>query len=122
MATSRRPRSTIDSVILYNEKDEADNWIPRKYMKNSWVLMHPSSKGTFRQKKKTKLSFRSFWKARILDFRASPGGQCISEVLVQHVYMHSELSIQSVNPNDHKKCNCKYLNFCILSFILSSHI
>lgn len=109
IAMARRPRSTIDSVILYNEKDEADNWKPTKYTKNSWVLLHPSSKGNFRQKKRAKMTYKSYWKAKILEFKTTPGGQSILEVLVQHVYMHSEIKVHDINPHDHQKCNCKYI-------------
>lgn len=108
MAPSRRPRSTIDSVVLFNEKDDEGSWVPRKYTRNAWVLMHPSSKGTFRKSKKTKFSFRSYWKAKIIDFKTSAGGKSISEILVQHVYMHSEINVQGINSQDHKKCNCEY--------------
>lgn len=108
MAPSRKPCSSIDSVLLFNETDDNGLWVPRKYSKNSWVLMHPSSRGAFRKRKRSKLSFRSYWKARILDFRTSSGGKSISEILVQHVYMHSEINVQGFNRQDHKKNNCEY--------------
>ncbi|KAJ7525296.1 hypothetical protein O6H91_17G044500 [Diphasiastrum complanatum] len=47
MAPSRKPCFSIDSVLLFNETDDNGLWVPRKYSKNSWVLMHPSSRGAF---------------------------------------------------------------------------
>lgn len=119
MATRRRPRSLMNSAIFYNEKKDDGTWISREYHKASWVLMHPSTRGAFRQKKNAKYTYRSYWKGRIIDFKVSPGGQTISEVLVQHVYMHSELNVDAVNPCDFRKCNCKYGNILIhyLSFL-----
>lgn len=123
MAMRRRPRSLICSAIFYNEREDDGTWIAREYHKASWVLMHPSARGAFRQKKKAKYTYRSYWKGRIIDFKVSPGGQTISEVLIQHVYMHSELNVEAVNPHDFRKCNCKYLNFLdCLSFLKRNRI
>lgn len=105
-ACNRRPRSAINSVTVCNERDSEGLWIPCTYRKFQWVVMHPSSKGAFRKRKKSNMDYRNFWKGRILEFKVSKGGQSISEVLIQHVYMHNEVMVEDVNPVDRLKCNC----------------
>ena len=51
-----------------------------------------------RRRKQTtsKNLFRAAWKGRVKDFKIQVGKTTIKEVLVQHVYMHNELVVDSV--------------------------
>ena len=41
----RRPISTIQSVILHNDKDLEGNWIPMRVDIDSWVMLQASIQG-----------------------------------------------------------------------------
>ena len=78
----KRARSSISSVVLYNIKDENEEWIPQVYRKYSWVTMQPGSRGQYRVKGKASEDLAKHWKGRILDFKMALGGKTIKEVLI----------------------------------------
>lgn len=85
---SRRPSSQIEAIIVANTLDEQSQWIPLTISKGSWVLLQT------RKRKKTSFNeFLDHWKARVKDFSLMGTQKTIKEVLVQHVYMHKELSL-----------------------------
>lgn len=84
----RRPSSQIDSITVTNVLDEDNKWTPLTITKGSWILLQ-----TRKRKAKHANEFLDQWKARVKDFSLSGTQKTIREVLVQHVYMHKELSL-----------------------------
>ena len=74
---------------MANTLDEENKWTPLTLTKGSWILLQT------RKRKKPQFAneFLDHWKARVKDFRLLGTQKTIREVLVQHVYMHRELSL-----------------------------
>ena len=83
----KRERSSISFVVMYNIKDENEEWISQVYRKYSWVIMQPGNHGQYRVKGKAYEDLAKHWKGRILDFKVALGGKIVKEVLIQHVFM-----------------------------------
>jgi hypothetical protein len=103
----KRPRSSIDSVILYTTQDDSGNYIPTRYLVNSWVELNPGTRG--KHAKDAAKRGQGTYKAQILQFRLSPGSTTVKKVLVQHAYMFRQLQLQPRADFLGGACNCKYL-------------
>jgi hypothetical protein len=103
----KRPRSSIDSVILYTTQDDSGNYIPTRYLVNSWVELNPGTRG--KHAKDAAKRGQGTYKAQILQFRLSPGSTTVKKVLVQHAYMFRQLQLQLATDFLGGACNCKYL-------------
>lgn len=112
----KRARSSISSVVLYNIKDENEEWIPQVYRKYSWVTMQPGNRGQYRVKGKASEDLAKHWKGRILDFKMAPGGKTVKEVLIQHVFMQKEINVGPLEGlprhRPHCKCLCSVFQCC----------
>lgn len=107
----KRARSSISSVVLYNIKDENEEWIPQVYRKYSWVTMQPGSRGQYRVKGKASEDLAKHWKGRILDFKMALGGKTVKEVLIQHVFMQKEINVGPLEGLPRHRPHCKCLCF-----------
>ena len=67
----KRPRSSIDSVILYTSQDDDRNYIPTRYSVNSWVELNPGTRG--KHAKDAAKHQNGAFKAQILQFQLNPG-------------------------------------------------
>ena len=105
----KRARSSISSVVLYNTKDENEDWIPQVYRKYSWVTMQPGSRGQYRVKGKASEDLTKHWKGRILDFKMALGGKTVKEVLIQHVFMQKEINMGPDVGLPRYRPHCKYM-------------
>lgn len=65
-------------------------------------------------------AYRASWKGRILDFRTIDGKKTIKEVLVQHVWSHTDIVKHGgdVSSIKNPRCNCKYFA-CVPNALLS---
>jgi hypothetical protein len=65
-----RPRSHIQSVVLYNRPNSVGDWIPTKIEVNSWVALQPGKKGGHAQdaKKHGLNTVAGAYKAKVLKF------------------------------------------------------
>ena len=87
---SKRPFSNIQSIALYNRStDDTNNLLQHNIQKGSWILMQERR----RKKLQAQNKFLRGWKGIVKDFRYGTNKRVIKEVLVQHVFMHKELSI-----------------------------
>ena len=100
----RRPPSSIEAITVSNTLDEDNNWTKLTISKGSWILL---------QTRKRKILFPNVfldhWKARVKDFWLQGTQKTIREVLVQHVYMHKELSFGTWPeglPQRRPNCKC----------------
>jgi len=94
-----KPRCTVDSVFTYNTEDEKGNYIPTKISIGSWITLQLGKRGSHAEdasKNGGNLDFSAMHKAKVLKFGVSKGSKDVSEVLVQHAYMHCELKVGSV--------------------------
>ena len=82
-------------------------WTEIHITKGSWVLMQPPRR---RKHNTSKNLFRSAWKGRVKDFKIEVGKTTIKEVLIQHVYMHNELVLDSESSLPTHIPNCKSPN------------
>ena len=106
---SKRPRTSIEAIVTYNTTDQNGQWIPITIHKGTWILMQQNK----RIKSSTKNSFLTGWKGIVKDFSFGDNKKSIKEVLVQHVYMHNDLHIDSessVLPLHRPNCKTLYLN------------
>jgi hypothetical protein len=62
----KRPQSSIDSVILYTTQDDSGNYIPTRYLVNSWVELNPGTRG--KHAKDAAKHGQGTYKAQILQF------------------------------------------------------
>lgn len=84
----RRPSAEMESITVSNTLDEDNKWTPLTITKGSWILLQ-----TRKRKPQHSNEFLDHWKARVKDFSLQGTQKTIREVLVQHVYMHKELSL-----------------------------
>lgn len=93
-----RPRSYIQSVVLYNERDKDGDYIPLKIELNSWVALHSDELGG--------TSINGAYKARVCEFEVKGG--VVTQIRVQHAYMRRELRMHPVrHVTQSSACNCK---------------
>ena len=112
---SKRPYSSIDSMCIYNRVDEEERWIPNIIKIGSWITMQ--------QNKRRKLNVQSIhsittWKGKVKEFKIEKGKKM---VLVQHIFMHKELHIQTSialpqHRPDSKFCCIRISIFFLLMF------
>lgn len=98
-----RPRSYVQSVILYPLQNRDGDYIPTKVEVNSWVGLEPEKKGGHAREAKKHGNYL----ARVLKFKVGPDGSTISAIQVQHAYSRQQLKL---NPRDvpaDGACNCK---------------
>ena len=84
-----RPRSSVQSVILFNLTNNDGTWIPTKVEVYSWVTLTAGRNGGYAKDSKKhggNSSMDGSYKARVLKFKFSPGLNTVSQVLVQHAY------------------------------------
>jgi len=109
-----RPRSSLQSVLLYNSIDSDGSWIPTKVEINSWVtLVAGRNSGHTKDSKKysSSSSMDGSYKAKVVNFKLSDKSNTVSEVLVQHAYMWRQLDLNlAVLMEILVACSCKYLN------------
>lgn len=93
-----RPWSYIQSVVLYNERDEDGDYIPLKIELNSWVALHSDEPGG--------TSINGAYRGRVCKFEVKDG--VMTQIRVQHAYMLRELRMHPVQPvTQSNACNCK---------------
>ena len=109
-----RPRSSLQSVLLYNSTDSDGSWIPTKVEINSWVTLLVGRNGRHAKDSKKhggSSSMDGSYKAKVVKFRLSDRSDTVSEVLVQHAYMWRQLDLNPTVPMEVPiACNCRYLN------------
>jgi hypothetical protein len=107
-----RPRSEIQSVILYTLKDEEGNWIPQRFDVNSWVSLQPGKNGGHAKDaiKHGGASVLGAYKAMILKFQLEGGSKTASMIQVQHAYMQRQIQLPPNSPALNAACNCKILH------------
>ena len=101
----QRPSSSIEAITISNTLDEDNKWTTLTLKKGSWILLQ-----TQKRKRASPNEFLDNWKARVKDFRLLGTQKVVREVLVQHVYMHKELSFATW-PEELPLCrpNCEYI-------------
>ena len=100
---SRKPPSSIESMLIHNRVDEMERWIPLVIRKGSWITMQQN------KRRKTNPSISHFinaWKGKVKQFKLENGKKM---VLVQHVFMHREIQLQSGTSLPRHRPNCKFL-------------
>lgn len=105
-----RPRSSIQAVILNNSVDDEGQYIPLRVEKNSWVnLMPGKTRGHAKDAAKHGgAGIAGSYKAKVIDFRLSPGMKSIAAVRVQHAYMRRQLDLDPAVPVLNAACNCRF--------------
>ena len=106
-----RPRSSVQSVLLFNLTNNDGSWIPTKVEVDSWVTLTAGRNGGHAKDSKKhggNGSMDGSYKARVLKFKFSPGLNTVSQVLVQHAYMWRQLDLDPTIPMTiPAACNCK---------------
>lgn len=106
-----RPRSSVQSVLLFNSTNSDGSWIPTKVEVYSWVTVTAGRNGGHAKDSERhggNSSMDRSYKARVLNFRFSPGLNTVSQVLVQHAYMWRQLDLNpTVLVTIPAACNCK---------------
>ena len=109
-----RPRTSVQSVLLYNSTNSDGSWVPTKVEINSWVTLIAGRNGGHAKDSKKhggSSSMDGSYKARVVKFRLSVGSNTVSKVLVQHAYMWRQLDLDPAIPMTiSAACNCRYLN------------
>ena len=109
-----KPRSSLQSVLLYNSTDNDRSWIPTKVEINSWVTFSAGRNGGHAKDSKKhggSSSMDGSYKAKVVKFKLSERSDTVSEVLVQHAYMWRQLDLNPAVPMEIPAvCNCRYLN------------
>jgi len=111
-----RPRSSVDAIFTFNVKDEFGALIPTRISIGSWGTLEPGRRGGHARdavEHGGPQSFEGAFKAKVLKFQMRRGSSTISEVLVQHSYMHQQVHVDVENLQG--KCNCK--NLLLLFFM-----
>ena len=115
MATQDRPRrppALIESITIANILDEENQWMPLTIVKGSWILLQST-----KRKRRSSNEFLASWKGRVKDFKLKENNKVVKEVLVQHVYMHKELTLTEWPQNlPIHRPNCKFLQFLVYYF------
>lgn len=120
MSSRRKNISNILAMEVFNRKDSSGNWICDKYYKLDWILMRPSTRGSFKVKRKDVADPSKHWKGRILEFRkVFNGSGTVTEVLIQHVYTHKQIRVHDENYIAKYKQNSKFLNLIMVYFFAS---
>jgi len=104
-----RPHTELQSVIVYNRKDENGNWVPMKVEANSWVTLMPGKTGGHAKdaKKHGGHDIDECYKAKVLKFRANANS--VAVVYVQHAYQWRQLDLDpDTRRATQAACNCKY--------------
>ena len=70
------------------------------------------------QKKYGSNSIIGAYKAHVLKFRVAPGSTSISEIKVQHAYMHRQLRLNPNAPVLESTCNCKSYTLTVFCDVL----
>lgn len=102
-----RPRSEIQSAILYNMIDSHGNWVPMKVEVNSWVTLMPGRNGGHAKdaRKHGGYNMDGSYKAKVLEFRVQ--ATSVAFVRVQHAYMQRQLDLNPDIPfPSTTTCNC----------------
>lgn len=103
---ARRPSNSVHSILLPTFVGKTNEWKSLQISKGTWVLLQP------RRRKSTRSNnpYRAAWKARIIDFKHAKGRKTIKEVLVQHVFSHTDVIAHGgdVSRVKNPRCNCKY--------------
>jgi hypothetical protein len=81
---SMRPRSQIQSVIIYKRENEDDEYTPLKIEVNSWVSLQPGKQGGHAAdaRRHGGNSILGAYKATVLKFQAQSGTSTVSKILV----------------------------------------
>lgn len=110
----RAPRSTVSSVVLYNQVDRNGEFIPQRFEVNGWITLMSGKRGGHANdtmKHGGSSNIDGAWKAKILQFRFSAslnGSVVISQVLVQHAYQYRHLELDPAEQLPTLRgCNCK---------------
>jgi len=110
----RAPRSTVSSVVLYNQIDKNGEFIPQRFEVNGWITLMSGKRGGHANdtmKHGGSSNIDGAWKAKILQFRFNVslnGSVVISEVLVQHAYQYRQLELDPAEQLPTLRgCNCK---------------
>lgn len=116
MATSRKPRTSISAVTIYNSYNTDDGtWIPSTITIGSWVLLQ-------RRKRKRRNAHNEFvepFKGQVKEFKVCESSKRVTEVLIQHVFQHADLRVKNLLSSlPRYRPNCEYSKssfFCFKS-------
>lgn len=116
-----RSRSSIQAVSLGNWTDKEGAYVPLKVEINSWVSLKPEKTGGHAKDaaKHGGTGIRGSYKARVFDFKMSPGGRALAAVQVQHAYMRRQLDLDNATAKLHPpalRCNCKFPHCLVVLF------
>lgn len=104
-----RPLASIEIITIANALDEQHQWIPLTIIKGSWILLQSR-----KRKRRSSNEFLASWKGRVKDFRLKENKKTIKEVLVQHVYIHRELTLfEWPQELPIHRPNCKFLHLLV---------
>lgn len=116
MATSRKPRTSISAVTVFNSYNTDDGtWIPSTITIGSWVLLQ-------RRKRKKRITneFLEPFKGQVKEFKLCKSTKRVTEVLIQHAFQHLDLRVKKFPPGFPRyRPNCKlYLSEIFFCFLL----
>lgn len=120
-----RPRSTVQSVILYTQQTNDGDYIPRRVEVNSWVALYPGKRGGHARDsmKYGVTTIAGAYKAKVLEFHIAPGSGKVKAVKVMHAYMHRQLQLQpDVVATLDGACNCKIFLLSKLRFLFNKFV
>jgi len=113
-------------VILYNRKDENENWIPMKVEANSWVTLMLRKTGVHAKdaKKHRGHDIDGCYKVKVLKFGANANSVAI--VYIQHAYQWRQLQDLNIDTRraTQAACNCTHYhhpNACMF-FDFEAHV
>ena len=101
--SGRRPREKINSMVLYNTKNNEEAWVGQHFQVGDWVYMQPSAVGVHRVRGRHVLE--RHWKGRIVSFKTSNENGVVA--VVQHVYSLSDIHLWPQRNALKFHCNCK---------------
>lgn len=91
----KRPRSSIQAILVPKKGDENNQWIPRRLEVGSWVTLYAPKRGPWAQdgRKADICAMDGDFKAQIKDFRLKPNNIVVDQVLVSHAYSFRQLQL-----------------------------
>ena len=112
------PNSTVESVILHNDKDLEGNWISMIVDIDSWVMLQASTQGCWEKEAKNlgRDRFRGSFKAQVRGFQFIQSSSSIamrfSEICVRHAYHRWQLELNPiVQGSEPRKANYLYASY-----------
>jgi hypothetical protein len=113
----RRPRSEVQSAVIYNDQDESGRWIPLRLEIGSWVTLQLALTGPWARdaRRHGGATNAGAWKAEIRRFRWRVDGRSmlhLDSIQVRHTYERRQLLLDPiVAANEPRTCNYLYASY-----------